>query len=246
MLLTHPLPEDRITDSRARAQSYPPLREMPSLDYHLARARIVARYAGIDSDAAMDWFARTQKKADPALKAAFEYGRALVHLDKKELTEAQEILLKLSAADPNNVFYLDALADLYIEQKQAPKAATMLKSALERIPNNPVLTINYANALLEAEKTAEAVRLLQRYTHDNPEDTNGWHLLSRANISQGNSGEDLAARAEILALQANWNKAIQYYTQASQLATLGSLEQARYDARIDQLMVQRDRFLALQ
>lgn len=246
MLLTHPLPEDRITDSRARAQSYPPLREMPSLDYHLARARIVARYAGIDSDAAMDWFARTEKKADPALKTAFEYGRALVHLDKKELKEAQEILLKLSTAEPNNVFYLDALADLYIEQKQALKAATMLKSALERIPNNPVLTINYANALLEAEKTADAVRLLQRYTHDNPDDTNGWHLLSRANISQGNSGEDLAARAEILALQANWNKAIQYYTQASQLATLGSLEQARYDARIDQLMVQRDRFLALQ
>lgn len=42
MLLTHPLPEDRITDSRARARSYPPLKLAPSLDYHLARARIVA------------------------------------------------------------------------------------------------------------------------------------------------------------------------------------------------------------
>lgn len=75
---------------------------------------------------------------------------------------------------------------------------------------------------------------------------NGWHLLSEASIHLGRSDEDLAARAEILALKANWNKAIQYYTQASQLAELGSLKQARYDARIDQLMVQRDRFMALQ
>ena len=121
-----------------------------------------------------------------------------------------------------------------------------LKSALVRQPNNSVLTINYANALIENEELQEAVRVLQRYTHDNPNDTNGWHLLSKVNINLGNSDEDLAARAEILALQANWNKAIQYYTQASQIAELGSLKQARYDARIDQLMIQRERFLSLQ
>ncbi|HAH02771.1 MAG TPA: hypothetical protein DCL36_07245, partial [Vibrio sp.] len=117
---------------------------------------------------------------------------------------------------------------------------------LVRQPNNPVLTINYANALIENEDLQEAVRVLQRYTHDNPNDTNGWHLLSKVNTSLGNSDEELAARAEILALQANWNKAIQYYTQASQIAELGSLKQARYDARIDQLMIQRERFLSLQ
>jgi predicted Zn-dependent protease len=122
----------------------------------------------------------------------------------------------------------------------------MLEKALQSAPNNAVLTINYANSLVKQDKNSQAVKVLQRYTHDNPEDVNGWHLLSEASIHLGLSDEDLAARAEILALKANWNKAIQYYTQASQLAELGSLKQARYDARIDQLMVQRDRFLALQ
>lgn len=65
MLLTHPLPEDRITDSRERARQYPPLKLAPHLDYHLARARIIARYAGIDADAALDWFARSEKKSTP-------------------------------------------------------------------------------------------------------------------------------------------------------------------------------------
>ncbi len=100
--------------------------------------------------------------------------------------------------------------------------------------------------MIEAKDNQKAVRVLQRYTHDNPNDLNGWHLLSQANAHLGNNAEDLAARAEILALKADWNKAIQYYTQASKIADLGSLEQARYDARIDQLMAQRDRFMALQ
>lgn len=246
MLLTHPLPEDRITDSRARAQNYPAPRVQPSLEYNLARARIVARYAGIQAKAAQDWFNRTEKKASPSIKVAFQYGRALVHLDNDELKDAELILNELIQNDRNNPFYLDAMSDLYIAQKKPELAQSMLEKAMAATPNNAVITINYANVLIKQEKNEEAIRVLQRYTHDNPNDVNGWHLLSEANIHLGYSDEDLAARAEILALKANWNKAIQYYTQASQLAELGSLKQARYDARIDQLMVQRERFLALQ
>ncbi len=246
MLLTHPLPEDRITDSRARAQNYPAPRVQPSLEYNLARARIVARYAGIQAKAAHDWFDRTEKKASPNIKAAFQYGRALVHLDNKELEQADQILQELIKNDRNNHFYLDAMSDLYIAQNKPELAKSMLEKAMAATPNNAVITINYANVLIKQEKNEDAIRVLQRYTHEYPNDVNGWHLLSEANIHLGHSDEDLAARAEILALKANWNKAIQYYTQASQLAELGSLKQARYDARIDQLMVQRERFLALQ
>lgn len=194
----------------------------------------------------MGWFKRTQKKASPEIMPSFDYGRALVHLDNKRLSEAEPLLKKLLQQDPGNPFYLDAMTDLYIAQKKPQKAVDMLSSALKRNPQNNVLTINYANALLEAKKDEEAVRILQRYTHDNPEDTNGWHLLSKGNHALGNNDEELAARAEILALRANWNKAIQYYSEASKIAELGSLKQARYDARIDQLMIQRDRFMALQ
>ncbi|MCG9684078.1 M48 family metallopeptidase [Vibrio sp. Isolate23] len=246
MLLTHPLPEDRITDSRARAQNYPARRVDPSLNYNLARARVVARYAGISAKSAMDWFSRTEKKAPENLKVSFQYGRALVHLDNNELDEASEILQSLIKLQPDNNFYLDAMSDLYIAQEKASQAENILQAALKDKPKNSVLTINYANVLMKQDKNEEAIRVLQRYTHDNPNDVNGWHLLSEANIHLGRSDEDLAARAEVLALKANWNKAIQYYTQASQLAELGSLKQARYDARIDQLMVQRDRFMALQ
>ncbi|WP_341661018.1 M48 family metallopeptidase [Vibrio sp.] len=246
MLLTHPLPEDRITDSRARARSYPDKKVVPSIDYNLARARVVARYADINTESALDWFARTEKKAPNDIKPSFQYGRALVYLDNKQLDKAAELLQALLKQQPDNNFYLDAMTDLYLAKNQAPKAEAMLKNALKSKPNNPVLTINYANVLMQQDKNEEAVRTLQRYTHDNPNDINGWHLLSEANIHLGRRDEDLASRAEILALKANWNKAIQYYTQAGQIAELGSLKQARYDARIDQLIAARDRFMTLQ
>ncbi len=247
MLLTHPLPEDRITDSRERAQNYPPVRLQPSIDYHLSRARIVARYAGIEKKAALDWFDRTEKKRSTPeiVKPSFQYGRALVYLDENKPQEAEEILVKLKKQDPYNNFYLDALSDAYIALKQPEKAQALLEQSLRLKPNNAVLTINLANVHIRQEKYNEALKILQRYTHEHPNDTIGWNLLSEANTHLGNSAEELAARAEILALRANWNKAIQYYTQASQLAPLGSLQQARFDARIDQLMVQRERFLSL-
>ncbi len=246
MLLTHPLPQDRITDSRARAQTYPPMRIAPSLNYHLARARIVARYAGIDGDAALDWFSRTKKKVDPVYHPAMEYGEALVYLDSGQLEKAEKLLKVLHKSDRSNDFYLDAMSDLYIALDKPEQAVELMANTLNSKPDNQTITINYANALIKSDKNEEAVRVLQRYTHNHPEDTNGWHLLSDANINLGNSDEDLAARAEIHALRANWTKAIQYYTQAGQIAELGSLKQARYDARIDQLMVQRDRFMQLQ
>ena len=245
MLLTHPLPEERITDSRLRAQNYSPIKLGPSIEYHLAKARVVARYAGIDSEASLDWYERRLKKAPPALIPTLKYGQALVYLDSKQLDKAESILVKLLKQDATNNFYLDALSDLFLYQKKPGKALLMLEKALQKKPNNPALSINYANALVENQQYQQAVTILQHYTHNNPEDVNGWDLLAKANAELAVEDEELAARGEIFALKANWNEALKSYTQASELAKLGSLKQARYDARIDELLVQRERFMSL-
>ena len=245
MLLTHPLPEDRITDTRSRAQQYKSKKVAPSLRYHLARARIVARYAGIESSAAHDWFDRQLKKASDTVKPSLEYGKALVYLDDKKFDDAQKILDKLLKDNPNNRFYLDAITDLDLYQEKYASAITRLEKALKQQPQNSVLMINYANALLENNQAQQAIKTLQQYTHERPNDTTGWSLLAKAYANAGITDGELAARAEIFALKGLWNKSLQNYTQASQLAELGSLNQARYDARIDQLRIARDRFSAL-
>ncbi|MCE0494469.1 M48 family metalloprotease [Vibrio salinus] len=245
MLLTHPLPQSRITDSRQRANHYKHVKLAPSLQYQLARVRIIARYTGLEDDAALDWINRHDKENISTIHSAMEYGRALVYLDTKKFNKAKPIIKKLLTSAPLNLFYLDAASDLYIGLKKPMQSVSLLKTALQQSPDNNVIMVNYANALLEAKENNKAIKVLQRYTHDHPEDTIGWSLLSKADAKTGNQAEELASRAELHALKADWDQAIQLYSQASQLAKLGSLEQARYDARIDQLMAKRAQFLAL-
>ncbi len=245
MLLSHPLPKSRLTEARDRAGRYPKVNPSVSLNFHLAQARVIARYADIDFSQSLSWFERRLKKATPMLKPTLEYGKALVYMDNGKLDQAETILTRLLSNDPYNNFYLDAAADLYIHKKQYDTALTLLQKGLERKPGNQVLTVNYANVLIEANRNKEAINILQRYTHANPDQTVGWSLLADANGHLANEAEQLAAQAELFALRANWNKAISNYTRASQLAKLGSLEQARYDARIDQLRLEQQRFAAL-
>jgi predicted Zn-dependent protease len=246
MLLTHPLPESRITDSRARAQTYSHVTLVPSLSFNLARARVVARYTDLDNANKLDWMNRREQKADSTTKMAYEYGKALVYLDNNQIEKAQPIIESLLKGAPENHFYLDTAADLYIAQGDFKKAQSLLQAALQITPDNPVLSINYANVLMKEKRYPDAIKALQRYTHDNPDDTIGWSMLIEANSNIDDQPEQLAAQAELFALKADWGKSIQYYTQASQLADLNSLQQARYDARIDQLIGQRDQFLSLQ
>ncbi len=242
MLLTHPLPTARITDSRARAQQYPIRKINTSLHYHLARSRIVARYAGINSNSALDWFSRKSKTSDADIKLALNYGKALVYIDSKQYDKAQPLIDSLLEKDPLNTFYIDAATDLDLYNKKNKQAIKRLEDSLVLLPNNPVLIINYAHVLIKSNKPEQAIRILQRYTHNNPNDLTGWSLLSEAYHNNGSVDGELAARAEMYALKGMWDKALHTYTQASQLVEYNSLNQARYDARIDQLRLSRERF----
>lgn len=245
MLLTHPLPESRISDTRNRANQYPARRVETSERYQLARARIVARFAGIDSEAALDWFNRQLKKVNGKQKAALNYGKALVYIDSGKYQQAREILTPLLKAEPDNRFYIDAATDLDIYENKFDQAITRLENALKANPNHSVLRLNLANALQKAGRSAESIPVLTRYTYDNSDDSNGWYLLSQGYANIGRRDAELAARGELMALRGQWDKAIQHYIEASQLVDVNSLDQARYDARIDQLRTARARFANL-
>ncbi len=84
--------------------------------------------------------------------------------------------------------------------------------------------------------------ILNRYTFNNKDDQNGWELLAQAQGQLGNRDQELAARAEGLALAGRLDQAISLLSSASSQVKLGSLQQARYDARIDQLRALQLRF----
>lgn len=233
-LLTHPLPDDRITDSRQRAQQYPMQRIPSSTDFELAKVRVIARFMNLKSSEALAWFDR-QSKQKTIKETALNYGRALVYIDQRKFEKAQKLLMPLLKTSADNPFYLDAATDLDIGMKQYSAAIKRLENALDAYPENQVLLINLAYAQVKAKQYKQAISQLLKYTHRFPEDLNAWSLLQQSYENLGNRHGSLAAQGEIFALKGLWQQAIHNFSLASQLVKLGSFDQARYDARIDQL-----------
>lgn len=240
MLLTHPLPESRLSDARMRANQMRPVVVQSSEDFYMAKARTLGMYNNgqnqLGSDLLDNW-----SKGNIREQHAAQYGRALQAMEADKYADASKLLQPLLTANPQNVWYLDLATDISLGEKKNDEAINRLKAAKE-LRTSPVLQLNLANALLQAGKPAEAATLLNRYTFAYKDDTNGWDLLAQAEGQLGNRDQELAARAENMALVGRLDQSISLLSSASAQVKLGSLQQARYDARIDQFRQLQETF----
>ncbi|MDC9593231.1 beta-barrel assembly-enhancing protease [Xenorhabdus sp. IM139775] len=234
MLYTHPLPDSRMSDARNRANQYPAKTVAESQDFLFARVRILTMYS-TDQRPHIEPLLKKYSQGTAKEQLAAAYGRAILLSQDKKYAEARAILSPLLDRQPDNIWFIDTMTDIDIEQKQYTNAITRLQDALKQQKNNPVLQINLANAYLMDKKYSQASQLLFRYTFNHPDDLNGWTLLRKAAGGQGKHNDELAAYAELIALKGDFDSAIEQLGKASSLAKLGSNEQERYDARIDQL-----------
>jgi len=243
MLLTHPLPLSRLADIRNRANQMQHLVLESSQDFYLAKARILGMYGAgkvvLDDDLIAAW-----KKGNVRQQIAAQYGQAVLFFEAKKYDSARSTLQPLLVKQPGNPWFLDLMTDIDLAQQQPARAITRLEP-LTKIRDNhadPVLLLNLANAYVQAQRFADAIVILNRYTFNHQDDTNGWDLLAQANAGVGQRDQELAARAESLALNGQLDQAIRALSNASSLVKLGSLQQARYDARIDQLRQMQKNF----
>ena len=240
ILLTHPLPESRLSDARNRANQMRPVVAQSSQDFYMAKVRTLGMYNSGRNQLTSDLL-DTLAKGNVREKNAAQYGQALQAMEASKYDEARKALQPLLAADPNNPWYLDLSTDIDLGQKKTADAINRLKGAKD-VRTNPVLQLNLANAYLQGGQPGEAATILNRYTFNNKDDQNGWDLLAQAEAQLGNRDQELAARAEGFALVGRLDQAISTLSSASAQVKLGSLQQARYDARIDQLRGLQQRF----
>ncbi|ERK13763.1 MAG: M48 family metallopeptidase [Pantoea sp.] len=240
ILLTHPLPDSRLADARNRANQMRPVVVQSSQDFYMAKVRALGMYSTGQNqltDDLLDQYA----KGNTREQQASQYGKAVQFLQAKSFENAKKIISPMLTKQPDNVWFLDIMSDIDIGLNQPQQAIKMLSSA-KGSNSNPVIQLNLANAYVEAKQPANASRILHRYTWSNPNDPNGWDLLAQASAAQGLQDEELSARAEGLALNGQMDQAIRALSSASAQVPLGSLKQARYDARIDQFRELQKRF----
>jgi beta-barrel assembly-enhancing protease len=113
-LRTHPITENRIADSHARAEGYPYRQTPDSLEYHLLRATLeLGRQQ--NSAAAVATFRDTLREGRYRNEEAQRYGYVLALLQARRFDQAEQELDRLLRGNPLQVAYLLAQARLLRE-----------------------------------------------------------------------------------------------------------------------------------
>lgn len=240
MLLTHPLPDSRLSDLRNRANQLPAHPVTSSREFLLAKVRVMVMYSD-NAQSEADNYLQQLASGSADEKLAARYGQALKAYQAGEFTQAHEVLQALLVQSPNNAWFLDSATDVDISQQHAELAVKRLEES-SALKGNPVLQLNLANAYLEAGESAKAEKMLNSYTYSCPDDPNGWDLLSKAAALQQQRPQEIAARAEGVALKGDIKQAIELLGSAAAQSRPHSLDRERYDARIDQLKTIQKRF----
>ncbi|MGL4473811.1 MAG: M48 family metalloprotease, partial [Shewanella sp.] len=148
--------------------------------------------------------------------------------------EAEAIIDGLLAKDANNLFYLDTKTDLLLQRKAFDQTIAMLLAERALKPTSQVVTLNLANAYIEAKQPAKAIPLLQEMIFLDRKNALPLQLLTQAYKDLNNKAMEFYTRAESLGLVADYAGAIDQLNYAYRAAVNDPLEQARIDARIRQ------------
>lgn len=197
-ILTHPLPESRVSDVRLRAQQYESRHYGQNLDFYLAKSRVLARY-GRESEQAEDLFRKLIKENGYGDKTALEYGLTLALIDQKKFDEAKPKLDALLQKYPTNLFFVDTMTDYFVGKGEPQKALENLKPLHQLRPNNQVITLNYAHAAIEAKEYDLAKDLLRTFSLQKPDHFLAKQLLTDTYKKQDDKAAYHEANADMLA-----------------------------------------------
>lgn len=235
-LLTHPVTESRIADTRNRAEQYPAGGVEDSLRYQLIRARIALTYEGTPGLAAKRF--RAQLEDDPNNDAA-RYGLAIAQSKAGQHQEARTQLKQLLSKMPNEAIYNLALIELEMATNHLNEAQNRLTQMLKLYPNNYPLLQTQADLYLKQKKPKEAEAQLTSLLKQRPNDPDLWYEMAEVHGLAGNIIALHQARAEFFARVGDYDQAIEQLDFAKRRARDNFPLASRIDARQQALIDER-------
>lgn len=233
-LQTHPLPQERVAETITRARAYGDVYVPESLSFHLARARIQARYMSIP-ERNLNLFESQIVKMEGVFKTAAHYGLAITFFEMENYEAAMLEITQLLAQDPENLFYIDLKTDVLLEQGQFSAAINLLRPLWLHKPQNQVLALNLANSYIKSGEYEPAIEILRDLLMVNDDNILSYQLLNDAYERTQQKKEAHKTQAEIYALILAYPLAIDELQFAYNFAKDDPLEKQRILGRIDQL-----------
>lgn len=230
-LLTHPVSESRIADTRNRAEQYPQGGVQDSLRYQLMRARVDLQFESTPGLSAKRF--RAMLNENESLDSA-RYGLALAQIRSAQLQEAKATLQPLLLKAPNEITYNLAQAELDITANRMGEAGKRIRQLLELYPGSYPVRQAQIDLLIKQGRLQDAESELDRLVEARPRDPDVWYQVSEVRGLTGNILGLHQARAEFFALVGDYTQAIEQLDFAKRRASTFQMS-ARIDARQQQL-----------
>lgn len=237
-LLTHPVSQSRIADSRNRAGQLSNDGRRDSLYYQMMRARVQLFYEQSPGLAAQRFRALLdgQDNDHPAAR----YGLALALTRSGQQAAAAEQLDLLLAAHPDNIAVQLARVELDNSQNRLDQSIDRLEQLLQVRPNSYPLLEAKANVLLRQRNYRGAEQVTDQLVRLRNDDPDIWYLASEVRGLARNILGVHQARAEYFMLAGDLDQADQQLEQALKLAGDNFVTSSRIKARQEEVVRRRD------
>lgn len=235
-LMTHPVSESRIADTRNRAEQYPKTGNQDTLAYQLMRARVGLIYEDTPGLAAKRFRAQLDEKSN--LDAA-RYGLGIAQIKGGQYEQARETLQPLLQKAPNNITYNLAMIELDTAANRMEAATQRLQRMLGMYPGSYPLQQQRVDLLLKQRRLDEAEKAVNALVKRRPSDPDVWYQVSEIRGLSGNTVGLHQARAEYFALVGDYKQAIEQLDYAKRRANNNFQLASRIDARQKDLQAEQ-------
>lgn len=228
-LRTHPVSSARIAEARNRARGYSPVLTSDTVNYGVARARIIVESKANSADA-VRYFEREPYEYQSDVE---RYGRAVAYLRDGRNAEATRIFEELADKRPEVIAYHIGLADAQLAMEAIDSSVNTFERARELFPRNVPLVIHYAEALLKLGQAEKAHMILLDLLNNVPPTPEQVRLIARAAIDAGDIAEAHYYMAEYRFMIGDLVGGVNFLRQALQVPELEEIQRIRFEARID-------------
>jgi len=228
-LRTHPVSSARIAESRNRARNYPPVHTNDTVNYGIARARILVASQDTPEEA-VRYFEREPYEYQSDVE---RYGRAIAYLNDGRNSDANRIFEELANREPEVIAYHIGLADAQLAMEAIDESVATFERARELFPRNVPLVIHYAEALLKLGHADKAHEILLDLLNNVPPTPEQVRLIARAAIDAGEIAEAHYYMAEYRLMIGDLIGGVNFLRQALRVPELEEIQRIRFEARID-------------
>ncbi len=184
-LSTHPLSQNRITESRDRARELPVQRRGDDFNFNLVRERLASLLVQDYNPTKRIYENKLAKYQPQNVPVSLKFGYALTLSKLGQYTKAEEMLRDLSKSNPDNLFFSLALAETYIADSKPHIAIGLLKEPYRLNPGNDSITLIYAKALLEDEQVKKSLDILYEHLPKIEKEPSIYELMAEAQSKEG-------------------------------------------------------------